>query len=64
MRSHRDHRGNGKRQQALNVPPAIAAKLGMNLGELEWLHRGLATLNDAARRANVKPLAAPAKDSI
>jgi hypothetical protein len=40
------------------------AKLGMSLGELEELHRGLMTLNNAALRAGVKPLPAPAKDSI
>jgi MarR family transcriptional regulator, organic hydroperoxide resistance regulator len=57
-------KGRALRQQALNVPPAVVAKLGMSLGELEGLHAGLTTLNDAARRANVKPLAAPAKHSI
>jgi hypothetical protein len=46
------------------VPPAVVAKLGMSLGELKGLHAGLTALNDAARRANVKPLAAPAKDSV
>jgi DNA-binding MarR family transcriptional regulator len=57
-------KGRALRQQALSVPPAVVAKLGMSLGELEGLRGGLATLNDAARRANVKPLPAPAKDSI
>ncbi len=57
-------KGRALRQQALNVPPTVVAKLGMSLGELEELHRGLTTLNDAARRAGVKPLAGPAKDSI
>jgi MarR family transcriptional regulator, organic hydroperoxide resistance regulator len=57
-------KGRALRQQALNVPPTIVAKLGMSIGELEELHRGLTTLNDAARRAGVKPLPAPAKDSI
>src|SRR6201985_1964558 len=32
------------RQQALNVPPAVVAKLGVSLGELEELHRGLTAL--------------------
>jgi DNA-binding MarR family transcriptional regulator len=61
-----DLTGEGRtlRQQALNVPPTVVAKLGLSLGELEELHRGLTTLNDAARRADVKPLPAPAKDSI
>jgi MarR family transcriptional regulator, organic hydroperoxide resistance regulator len=57
-------KGRALRQQALNVPPTVVAKLGLSLGELEELHRGLTALNDAARRAGVKPLPAPAKDSI
>ena len=57
-------KGRALRQQALNVPPTVVAKLGMSLGELEELHRGLTTLNGAARRAGVTPLPAPAKDSI
>jgi DNA-binding MarR family transcriptional regulator len=57
-------KGRALRQQALNVPPAVVAKLGMSLGDLEELHRGLTTLNDAARRAGVKPVPGPAKDSI
>jgi DNA-binding MarR family transcriptional regulator len=56
--------GRALRQQALNVPPTVVAKLGMSLGDLEELQRGLTTLNDAARRAGVKPLPAPAKDSV
>jgi DNA-binding MarR family transcriptional regulator len=56
--------GRALRQQALNVPPTVVAKLGLSLGELEELHRGLTALNDAARRAGVEPLPAPAKDSI
>ena len=57
-------KGGALRQEALNVPPTVVAKLGMSLGELEELHRGLTTLNGAARRAGVTPLPAPAKDSI
>jgi len=57
-------KGRDLRRQALNVPTAVVAKLGMSLGELEGLHAGLTALNDAARRANVKPLAAPAEHSI
>src|SRR5579862_8304883 len=53
-------KGRALRQQALNVPPTVVAKLGMSLGDLEELHRGLTTLNDAARRAGVKPVAGPA----
>jgi DNA-binding MarR family transcriptional regulator len=56
-------KGHALRQQALNVPPMVVAKLGMSLGELEELHRGLTALNDAACRAGVKLLPAPAKDS-
>jgi DNA-binding MarR family transcriptional regulator len=56
--------GRALREQALNVPPTVVAKLGMSLGELEELHRGLTTLNDAARRAGVRPLPGPAGDSI
>jgi MarR family transcriptional regulator, organic hydroperoxide resistance regulator len=57
-------RGRALRQAALNVPPTVVARLGMSLGELEELHRGLTELNDAARLAGVTPLPAPAKDSI
>ena len=56
--------GRALREEALNVPPAVVAKLGMSLGDLEELHKGLTTLNEAARRAGVKPLPAPAKDSV
>lgn len=52
------------REDALRIPPSIVAKLGMSLGELEELHKGLMTINEAARRAGVKPLPAPAKDSL
>jgi DNA-binding MarR family transcriptional regulator len=44
--------GHALREQALNVPPTIVAKLGMSLDELEELRKGLTTLNDAARRAD------------
>src|ERR1700759_1270253 len=47
-------KGRSLREQALNVPPAVVAKLGMSLGDLEELHKGLTTLNEAARRAGVK----------
>jgi hypothetical protein len=40
------------------------ARLGVGLGELEGLREGLTTLNEAARRADVSPLPAPAKGSI
>jgi DNA-binding MarR family transcriptional regulator len=57
-------KGRALRQRALNVPPTVVAKLGMSLGELEELHGGLTALNRAARRADVMPLPAPAKDSV
>ena len=56
--------GRTLRQQALNVPPAVVAKLGISLGDLMELHKGLTELNEAARLAGVKPFPAPAKDSI
>ena len=56
--------GRALREQALNVPPAVVAKLGMSLGDLMEVHKGLTELNEAARRAGVKPFPAPAKDSI
>lgn len=52
------------REDALNVPPSVVAKLGISLGDLMELHKGLTELNEAARRAGVKPFPAPAKDSI
>src|SRR5580704_8573940 len=56
--------GRALREQALDVPPAVVAQLGMSLGDLMEVHKGLTELNDAARRAGVKPVPAPAKDSI
>jgi DNA-binding MarR family transcriptional regulator len=56
--------GRALREQALNVPPTVVARLGMSLGELEEMHAGLTALNNAARQAGVRPLPAPAKDSI
>ena len=57
-------KGRALREDALRVPPSVVAKLGMSLGELEELHKGLTSLNKAALRAGVKPLPAPAKDSV
>jgi MarR family transcriptional regulator, organic hydroperoxide resistance regulator len=57
-------KGRALREQALNVPPSVVAKLGMSLGDLMELHKGLTELNEAARRAGVKPFPAPASDSI
>lgn len=55
-------RGRELREMALRVPPAVVAKLGMDLSELEELHQTLTALNTAARRAGVKPLSGPAVD--
>ena len=57
-------KGRALREQALNVPPAVVAKLGTSLGELEELRDSLTALNEAARKAGVKPSPAPAKDSV
>jgi MarR family transcriptional regulator, organic hydroperoxide resistance regulator len=57
-------KGRALREDALRIPPTIVAKLGMSLADLEDLHKGLTTINEAARRAGVKPLPAPAKDSV
>jgi DNA-binding MarR family transcriptional regulator len=57
-------RGRALREDALRIPPSVVAKLGMSLGDLEELHKELMTLNEAARRAGVKPLPAPARDSV
>ncbi len=64
LRIELTQRGRALREQALNVPPAVVAKLGMSLGDLMELHKGLTELNEAARRAGVHPEPAPAKDSI
>src|ERR1700756_465328 len=57
-------KGRALREDALRIPPAGVAKLGMSLGDLMELHKGLTELNEAARRAGVTPLPAPATDSI
>ncbi len=57
-------KGRALREQALNVPPAVVAKLGTSLGELEELRVSLTALNEAARKAGVKPSPAPARDSV
>jgi DNA-binding MarR family transcriptional regulator len=56
--------GRALREQALQVPPAVVAKLGTSLGELEELREGLTALNEAARRAGIKPSPSPSKDSV
>jgi MarR family transcriptional regulator, organic hydroperoxide resistance regulator len=57
-------RGRALREDALRIPPSIVAKLGMSLGDLEELHKNLTAVNEAARRAGVKPLPAPPADSV
>jgi MarR family transcriptional regulator, organic hydroperoxide resistance regulator len=64
LRINLTQQGRALREQALNVPPAVVAKLGMSLGDLMELHKGLTELNEAALRAGVRPVPAPAKDSI
>src|SRR5580693_7056729 len=56
--------GRDLRRQALNVPPAVVAKLGMSLGDLMELHKSLTELNAAARRAGVTPLPVTGQDSV
>jgi DNA-binding MarR family transcriptional regulator len=57
-------RGRSLREDALGIPPSVVAQLGVSLGDLEELHQGLMALNEAARRAGVKPLPAPARDTV
>ena len=57
-------RGRALREDALRIPPAVVARLGMSLGDLEDLHKGLMGINEAARQAGVKPLPAPAPGSV
>ena len=56
--------GRDLRAMALEVPPAVVARLGVELGELQDLQQGLTRLNEAARRAGVEPLPAPAQESV
>lgn len=57
-------RGRDLRNEALKVPPAVSARLGMSIDELMDVHKVLTDLNAAACRAGVTPLPAPANDSI
>ena len=56
--------GRDLREMALRVPPAVVARLGVELGELQDLQQALTRLNEAARRAGVQPLPAPAQGSV
>ncbi len=57
-------RGRALREQALPIPSSVVAKLGLSLGDLEELHKNLTAVNEAARRAGVRPLPAPARDGV
>lgn len=52
------------RADAERIPPAIVARLGVEISELEDLHAALTSLIGAARAAGVRPLPAPADDSV
>ena len=48
--------GRTLREQALGVPPAIVARLGMPVAELESLHSALTGLIAAARASGIEPV--------
>jgi MarR family transcriptional regulator, organic hydroperoxide resistance regulator len=64
LRIELTERGRDLRSEALNVPPTIIAKLGMQPSELREVHRVLTALNASARNAGVEPLPAPAKGGV
>lgn len=64
LRIELTERGRDLRNEALNVPPTVIAKLGMEPSELREVHRVLTALNESARNAGVEPLPSPAKGSI
>jgi DNA-binding MarR family transcriptional regulator len=64
LRIELTQQGHDLRQLALGVPPAVVARIGVELGELQDLQQALVRLNEAARRAGVQPLAVPAQDSV
>jgi MarR family transcriptional regulator, organic hydroperoxide resistance regulator len=45
------HRGTALRQRALQIPPAVVARLGVGLDELQHLHQVLTRINSAALAA-------------
>jgi DNA-binding MarR family transcriptional regulator len=57
-------RGRDLRDEALNVPPTIIARLGMEPSELREVHRVLTALNESARHAGVEPLPSPAEGGV
>jgi DNA-binding MarR family transcriptional regulator len=66
LRLELTQQGHDLRELALEVPPAVVARIGVELGELQDLQQALVRLNEAARRAGVQPLPAPApaQDSV
>ena len=64
LRIELTQQGHDLREMALSVPPAVVARIGVELGELQDLQQALVRLNEAARRAGVQPLPAPAPDSV
>jgi MarR family transcriptional regulator, organic hydroperoxide resistance regulator len=64
LRIELTQQGHDLRKMALSVPPAVVARIGVELGELQGLQQALMQLNEAARKAGVKPLPAPAPDSV
>jgi DNA-binding MarR family transcriptional regulator len=64
LRIELTHQGRDLREMALKVPPAVVARIGVELGELQDLQQALTRLNEAARQAGVKPLPAPAAGSV
>ena len=45
------HKGTALRSRALSVPPAVVARLGVDMSELEQLHHVLTRINSAALAA-------------
>jgi DNA-binding MarR family transcriptional regulator len=62
-------KGHALREDALRIPPAVVAKIGMSLGELMEIHGQLTALNVAARQARgaegeAGPLPPPANGMV
>jgi DNA-binding MarR family transcriptional regulator len=64
LRIELTERGRDLRAEAERIPPTIMARLGLEVGDLEELHRSLTQLIAAARQAGIEPTAAPARGSI
>src|ERR1700753_1316449 len=47
--------GRALRADALRIPPSVVARLGMSLGELEELHKGLVAINAAGPQGGGQP---------